>query len=49
MSRRQTFPPVTLRGLIQEGRVVWLYSRKCGREKEVKPQELPLDPKDPVK
>jgi hypothetical protein len=33
---------VTLADLIRDGRLLWVYCRECGRERDVDPATLPL-------
>ena len=34
--------PVLLRDLIADGKLLWVYCRDCGRERDVDPASLPL-------
>jgi len=40
--------PVTLGDLMREGKLLWVYCRKCCRERDVDPVTIPLPPEVPV-
>ena len=40
--------PVPLGDLIRDGKLLWLYCRKCFRERDVDPSTVPLPPNVPV-
>ncbi len=40
--------PVTLRDLIREDKLLWVYCRDCCHERDVNPASVPLPPDTPV-
>jgi hypothetical protein len=40
--------PVRLADLIAEDKLLWVYCRRCGHERDVKPATVPLPPETPV-
>ena len=36
--------PVTLGDLARDGKLLWVYCRDCGRERDLQPAALPLPP-----
>lgn len=40
--------PVRLADLAADGKLLWLYCRDCGREREIEPDSLPLPATFPV-
>ena len=48
MSQRSPTSPVRLADLIREGKLLWVYCRACGREKDIDPATLPLPADVPV-
>jgi hypothetical protein len=40
--------PVTLGDLIREDKLLWVYCRDCGHERDVEPLDLPLPGNTPV-
>jgi hypothetical protein len=41
-------PPVTLRDLVREDRLLWVYCCDCGRERDLNPATVPLPADTPV-
>ena len=39
---------VTLKDLIRDGKLLWIYCNQCGRERDVPPKSIPLPPDYPV-
>ena len=44
----QPSAPVTLADLVREDKLLWVYCRECGRERNVNPATVPLPPHTPV-
>ncbi len=40
--------PVTLRDLIRDDKLLWVYCRDCGHERDVNPSNVPLPGDTPV-
>lgn len=48
LDRGRLVPAVTLADLARDEKLIWLYCRECGREREIDPTTLGIDLETPV-